>query len=144
MIRHDVREPIDLECDQIYLLAVPAAPIHYQSDPIKTFQSAVLGTMNFLELARKNHARFLLTSTSEVYGDPEVHPQVETYRGNVNCDGPRSCYDEGKRASETIAFDYNRVYGVEIRVVRIFNTYGPNMHPYDGRVISNFVCQVYL
>lgn len=141
MIRHDIRNPLRVEVDQIYNLACPAAPIHYQSYPIKTFQTAVVGTMNLLELARDTRATFLQASTSEVYGDPDVHPQVETYRGNVNPIGPRACYDEGKRGGETLCFDYHRMYKLPVRVVRIFNTYGPRMHPYDGRVISNFVRQ---
>lgn len=141
LMRHDVRDPLNVEVDQIYNLACPAAPIHYQSYPIKTFQTAVFGTMHLLELARNTDATFLQASTSEVYGDPDVHPQVEGYWGNVNPIGPRACYDEGKRAAETLCFDYQRVHGIPIRVVRIFNTYGPKMHPYDGRVISNFVRQ---
>jgi len=140
-IRHDVREPINLEVDQIYHLACPASPVFYQADPIKTIQTGVIGTMNMLELARRTKARFLITSTSEVYGDPEVHPQVEEYWGNVNCTGIRSCYDESKRLAETLCFDYWRQYQVQVRVARIFNTYGPRMLENDGRVISNFIVQ---
>lgn len=141
LIRHDVTEPIRLEVDQIYHLACPASPVHYQYNPIKTIKTNVLGTMNMLGLAKRVKARFLLASTSEVYGDPDVHPQPEEYRGNVNPIGIRSCYDEGKRIAETLAFDYHRENGVEIRVARIFNTYGPRMLENDGRVVSNFVVQ---
>lgn len=141
LIRHDVTEPIRLEVDQIYHLACPASPLHYQYNPIKTIKTNVLGTMNMLGLAKRVKARFLLASTSEVYGDPDVHPQPEEYRGNVNPIGIRSCYDEGKRIAETLAFDYHRENGVEIRVARIFNTYGPRMLENDGRVVSNFVVQ---
>lgn len=144
LMRHDIRTPLNVEVDEIYNLACPAAPIHYQTYPIKTFQTAVIGTMNLLELARETGAKLLLASTSEVYGDPEVHPQVESYRGCVSCTGPRACYDEGKRGAETLCFDYHRIHGVQVRVVRIFNTYGPRMHPYDGRVVSNFVRQALL
>ena len=141
LIRHDVTEPIRLEVDQIYHLACPASPVHYQYNPVKTIKTNVLGTLNMLGLAKRVKARFLLTSTSEVYGDPEVHPQTEEYRGNVNPIGIRSCYDEGKRVAETLAFDYHRQNNVDIRVARIFNTYGPRMLENDGRVVSNFVVQ---
>ena len=141
LIRHDVTEPIRLEVDQIYHLACPASPVHYQYNPVKTIKTNVLGTLNMLGLAKRVNARFLLTSTSEVYGDPEVHPQTEEYRGNVNPIGIRSCYDEGKRVAETLAFDYHRQNNVDIRVARIFNTYGPRMLENDGRVVSNFVVQ---
>jgi UDP-glucuronate decarboxylase len=141
LIRHDVTEPLRLEVDQIYHLACPASPIHYQYNSVKTIKTNVLGTMNMLGLAKRVKARFLLASTSEVYGDPEQHPQTEDYRGNVNPIGPRSCYDEGKRVAETLAFDYHRQNHVDIRVVRIFNTYGPRMLENDGRVVSNFVVQ---
>lgn len=140
-IRHDIVQPIVLEVDQIYNLACPASPIHYQFNPIKTTKTSVLGAMNMLGLAKRVHARILQASTSEVYGDPEVHPQPESYRGCVNPIGIRSCYDEGKRVAETLFFDYHRVHGVEIKVMRIFNTYGPKMHPSDGRVVSNFIVQ---
>ena len=141
LIRHDITEPIRLEVDQVYHLACPASPIHYQFNPVKTIKTNVMGTLNMLGLAKRVKARFLLASTSEVYGDPDVHPQVEEYRGNVNCIGPRSCYDEGKRVAETLAFDYYREHKVDIRVARIFNTYGPRMLEKDGRVVSNFVAQ---
>ncbi len=141
LIRHDITEPIRLEVDQIYHLACPASPIHYQYNPIKTVKTNVIGTLNMLGLSKRVKARFLLASTSEVYGDPEVHPQVEEYRGSVNPIGIRSCYDEGKRIAETLAFDYYRENNVEIRVARIFNTYGPRMLENDGRVVSNFVAQ---
>lgn len=141
VIRHDVTEPIRLEVDQIYHLACPASPVHYQYNPVKTIKTNVLGTMNMLGLAKRVKARFLLASTSEVYGDPEVHPQTEEYRGNVNTIGIRSCYDEGKRVAETLAFDYHRQNNVDIRVARIFNTYGPRMLENDGRVVSNLVVQ---
>ena len=141
LIRHDVTDPIRLEVDRIWHLACPASPIHYQTNPIKTAKTSFLGTYNMLGLARRVKARFLLASTSEVYGDPEVHPQPENYRGRVNTTGVRSCYDEGKRIAETICFDYNRMHGTEVRVMRIFNTYGPRMLPNDGRVISNFIVQ---
>jgi UDP-glucuronate decarboxylase len=141
LIRHDVTEPIRLEVDQIYHLACPASPVHYQYNPVKTIKTNVLGTMNMLGLAKRVKARFLLASTSEVYGDPEVHPQTEEYRGSVNTIGIRSCYDEGKRVAETLAFDYHRQNDVDIRVVRIFNTYGPRMLENDGRVVSNFIVQ---
>jgi UDP-glucuronate decarboxylase len=141
LIRHDITEPIRLEADQIYHLACPASPIHYQYNPVKTIKTNVMGTLNMLGLAKRVKARFLLASTSEIYGDPEVHPQSEEYRGNVNTIGPRSCYDEGKRVAETLAFDYHRQNDVEIRVARIFNTYGSRMLENDGRVVSNFVVQ---
>ncbi|MBD0344685.1 MAG: SDR family oxidoreductase [Coleofasciculus sp. Co-bin14] len=141
LIRHDITEPIRLEVDQIYHLACPASPVHYQYNPVKTIKTNVMGTLNMLGLAKRVKARFLLASTSEVYGDPEVHPQSEEYRGNVNPIGPRSCYDEGKRVAETLAFDYHRQNDVEIRVVRIFNTYGSRMLENDGRVVSNLVVQ---
>lgn len=140
-IRHDIIQPIILEVDQIYNLACPASPIHYQYNPIKTTKTSVWGAMNMLGLAKRVHARILQASTSEVYGDPEVHPQPESYRGCVNPIGIRSCYDEGKRVAETLFFDYHRMHGVEIKVMRIFNTYGPKMHPSDGRVVSNFIVQ---
>ena len=141
LIRHDVTEPIKLEVDRIWHLACPASPIHYQLNPIKTAKTSFLGTYNMLGLARRVGARFLLASTSEVYGDPEVHPQPESYRGCVNTTGIRSCYDEGKRIAETLCFDYQRMHDTEIRVMRIFNTYGPRMLPDDGRVVSNFIVQ---
>ncbi|MBM5799429.1 MAG: SDR family oxidoreductase [Cyanobacteria bacterium K_DeepCast_35m_m2_023] len=141
LIRHDVTEPIRLEVDRIWHLACPASPVHYQHNPIKTAKTSFLGTYNMLGLARRVGARLLLASTSEVYGDPEVHPQPETYRGCVNPIGIRSCYDEGKRIAETLCFDYQRMHGVQIRVARIFNTYGPRMLPDDGRVVSNFIVQ---
>ena len=140
-IRHDITEPISVFADEIYNLACPASPVHYQRYPIHTFKTSILGALNVLELARKTNARVFQASTSEVYGDPAVHPQIETYWGNVNPIGIRSCYDEGKRGAETLFFDYHRQYGVEIKVVRIFNTYGPQMHPADGRVVSNFIIQ---
>jgi UDP-glucuronate decarboxylase len=141
LIRHDITEPIRLEVDQIYHLACPASPIHYQFNPVKTIKVNVIGTLNMLGLAKRVKARFLLASTSEVYGDPDVHPQPEEYRGNVNCIGIRSCYDEGKRVAETLAFDYYREHQLEVRVARIFNTYGPRMLEKDGRVVSNFIAQ---
>lgn len=141
LIRHDITRPIWLEVDQIYNLACPAAPGHYQHNPIKTIKTSFLGTMHVLGMAKRCGARVLQASTSEVYGDPEVHPQVESYRGAVNPVGPRACYDEGKRAAETLCFDYRRVHQIPVVVVRIFNTYGPRMHPYDGRVVSNFIRQ---
>ncbi|CAL1398601.1 unnamed protein product [Linum trigynum] len=141
MIRHDVVEPLLLEVDQIYHLACPASPVHYKHNPVKTIKTNVVGTLNMLGLAKRVGARFLLTSTSEVYGDPLQHPQVETYWGNVNPIGVRSCYDEGKRTAETLAMDYHRGAGVEVRIARIFNTYGPRMCIDDGRVVSNFVAQ---
>jgi UDP-glucuronate decarboxylase len=141
IVRHDVIEPISLEVDRIYNLACPASPVHYQYDPVRTVQTSVMGAINTLGLARRVGARMLQASTSEVYGDPAVHPQREDYWGNVNPIGPRSCYDEGKRVAETLCFDYHRQSGVPVRVVRIFNTYGPRMLLDDGRVISNFVVQ---
>jgi UDP-glucuronate decarboxylase len=141
LIRHDITEPIRLEVDQIYHLACPASPVHYQYNPVKTVKTNVMGTLNMLGLAKRVKARFFLASTSEVYGDPEVHPQVEEYRGSVNPIGLRSCYDEGKRIAETLSFDYYRQNKVEIRVARIFNTYGPRMLENDGRVVSNFIVQ---
>ena len=140
-IRHDVTQPFFIECDQIYNLACPASPKWYQKDPIYTFKTSVWGAMNCLGLAKRTGARVLQASTSEVYGDPEIHPQPEEYRGCVNTIGIRSCYDEGKRAAETIFFDYHRMHGVDIKVMRIFNTYGPRMDINDGRVISNFIIQ---
>ncbi|MFG0274621.1 MAG: UDP-glucuronic acid decarboxylase family protein [Phycisphaerales bacterium] len=141
LIRHDVTEPILLEVDEIYNLACPAAPGHYQHNPIKTMKTSVMGAINMLGLAKRCGAKVLQASTSEVYGDPEIHPQPESYRGAVNPIGIRACYDEGKRAAETLFFDYMRQNRVNIRVVRIFNTYGPRMHPFDGRVVSNFIRQ---
>jgi UDP-glucuronate decarboxylase len=141
LIRHDVTHPMWLEVDEIYNLACPAAPGHYQFNPIKTIKTSVMGAINVLGLAKRTHAKVVHASTSEVYGDPTVHPQPESYRGNVNPIGPRACYDEGKRAAETIMFDYHRSNGVNIRVARIFNTYGPRMHPFDGRVVANFIRQ---
>lgn len=141
LIRHDVTKEINLEIDQIYNLACPASPPHYQYNPIKTAKTSVMGAINMLGLAKRVHARILQASTSEVYGDPEVHPQPESYRGCVNPIGIRSCYDEGKRMAETLFFDYYRQHGLDIKVIRIFNTYGPNMHPEDGRVVSNFIVQ---
>jgi UDP-glucuronate decarboxylase len=141
IIRHDLVEPLLLEVDQIYNLACPASPIHYQYNPVKTVKTNVMGTINMLGLAKRVKARILQASTSEVYGDPKKHPQKETYWGNVNCIGPRSCYDEGKRVAETLMIDYHRQNGVDIRIVRIFNTYGPRMAVSDGRVVSNFIIQ---
>lgn len=141
VIRHDVTEAIDLEVEQIYNLACPASPVHYQYDPVKTISTSVVGAVNMLELAHRTGARILQASTSEVYGDPQVHPQPESYWGNVNPIGIRSCYDEGKRCAETLFFDYHRQNKVDIKVVRIFNTYGPRMLPNDGRVVSNFIIQ---
>jgi len=141
LIRHDITEPFFCECDYIFHLACPASPPHYQYNPIKTMKTSVLGTMNMLGLAKRVKARILHASTSEVYGDPSIHPQPEKYWGNVNPIGIRSCYDEGKRAAETLCFDYLRSNNVDIRVIRIFNTYGPGMHPYDGRVVTNFIMQ---
>ncbi len=141
LIRHDVIVPIWLEVDQIYNLACPASPGHYQFNPIKTIKTSVMGAINVLGLAKRCDARVLQASTSEVYGDPEVHPQTEDYRGSVNPIGPRACYDEGKRAAETLFMEYHRMNDVDIRIVRIFNTYGPRMHPFDGRVVSNFIRQ---
>jgi UDP-glucuronate decarboxylase len=141
LVRHDVVEPLLLEVDRIYHLACPASPIHYQYNPVKTIKTNVLGTHNMLGLAKRTRARFLLASTSEVYGDPKVHPQTEDYWGNVNPIGIRSCYDEGKRVAETFTMDYHRQNRVDIRIIRIFNTYGPRMLPDDGRVVSNFIVQ---
>lgn len=141
LIEHDIVNPIFLKPAQIYNLACPASPIHYQENPIKTVKTSTIGMINMLGMAKKTKARFLQASTSEVYGDPEVHPQKESYWGNVNPVGIRSCYDEGKRVAETLCFDYHREHKVDIRVVRIFNTYGPRMHPNDGRVVSNFIVQ---
>ena len=140
-IRHDICFPLYVEVDEIYNLACPASPIHYQYDPVQTTKTTVHGAINMLGLAKRINARILQASTSEVYGDPDVHPQVENYWGNVNPIGPRSCYDEGKRCAETLFFDYHRQHDLDIKVVRIFNTYGPNMHPNDGRVVSNFIMQ---
>ena len=140
-IRHDVTEPIKLEVDRIWHLACPASPIHYQTNPVKTAKTSFLGTYNMLGLAHRVKARLLLASTSEVYGDPELHPQPESYRGCVNPIGTRACYDEGKRIAETLCFDYRRMHGTEIRIARIFNTYGPRMLADDGRVVSNFIVQ---
>jgi len=140
-MRHDVTFPLYVEMDQIYNLACPASPIHYQFDPVQTTKTSVHGAINMLGLAKRTKARILQASTSEVYGDPEMHPQAEAYWGRVNPIGPRACYDEGKRCAETLFFDYYRQHQLEIRVVRIFNTYGPNMHPNDGRVVSNFIVQ---
>jgi len=144
LIRHDVTLPIWLEVDEIYNLACPAAPGHYQFNPIKTMKTSVMGAVNILGMAKRCRAKVLQASTSEVYGDPEVHPQPESYRGSVNPIGPRACYDEGKRAAESLFMDYHRSNRVNIRIVRIFNTYGPRMHPYDGRVVSNFIRQALL
>lgn len=141
LLRHDITFPLYVEVDQIYNLACPASPIHYQFDPVQTTKVSVHGAINMLGLAKRRKARILQASTSEVYGDPEVHPQSEDYRGNVNPIGPRACYDEGKRCAETLFFDYHRQHGLEIKVARIFNTYGPRMHPNDGRVVSNFIVQ---
>jgi len=140
-IKHDIIEPLDIEVDQIYNLACPASPRHYQRKPIATTKCCTIGVINMLELAKKCNAKILQASTSEVYGDPEEHPQKETYRGNVNPIGIRACYDEGKRVAESLCMDYNRVHGVDIRIIRIFNTYGPYMDPEDGRVVSNFIMQ---
>ena len=141
LIRHDVTHPIWLEVDEIYNLACPAAPGHYQYNPIKTMKTSVMGAINVLGMAKRCGAKVLQASTSEIYGDPTIHPQPESYRGNVNPIGPRACYDEGKRAAETLFSDYHRQHKLSIRVVRIFNTYGPRMHPFDGRVVSNFILQ---
>lgn len=141
LIRHDVTLPIFLEVDEIYNLACPAAPGHYQYNPIKTMKTSLMGAINMLGMAKRCRARILQASTSEIYGDPEVHPQPESYRGAVNSIGLRACYDEGKRAAETLFMDYHRMNGVDVRIVRIFNTYGPRMHPFDGRVVSNFIRQ---
>lgn len=141
LLRHDITFPLYVEVDAIYNLACPASPVHYQFDPVQTTKTSVIGAINMLGLAKRTKARILQASTSEVYGDPSVHPQTEDYWGNVNPIGPRSCYDEGKRCAETLFFDYHRQHGMDIRVVRIFNTYGPRMHPNDGRVVSNFIMQ---
>jgi UDP-glucuronate decarboxylase len=141
LIRHDLVQPVFLEVDEIYNLACPASPIHYQYNPVKTVKTNVMGAINMLGLAKRVNAKILQASTSEIYGDPTIHPQKEDYWGNVNTIGPRSCYDEGKRCAETLFFDYHRQNNVNIRVVRIFNTYGPRMHPNDGRVVSNFIVQ---
>jgi UDP-glucuronate decarboxylase len=141
LLRHDIVQPLWLEVDEIYNLACPAAPGHYQFNPIKTMKTSVLGAINVLGMAKRCRAKVLQASTSEVYGDPEVHPQPESYRGAVNPIGPRACYDEGKRAAETLFMDYHRAHKVNVRIVRIFNTYGPRMNPYDGRVVSNFIRQ---
>ena len=141
LIEHDIVNALDLEIDEIYNLACPASPPHYQYDPIKTMKTSVLGVMNMLDLAKQNNAKILQASTSEVYGDPQVHPQIENYWGNVNPIGIRSCYDEGKRCAETLMMDYHRMEGIDTKIVRIFNTYGPNMSPDDGRVVSNFIIQ---
>jgi UDP-glucuronate decarboxylase len=141
LLRHDVTFPLYVEVDQIYNLACPASPVHYQFDPVQTIKTSVVGAVNMLGLAKRTKARILQASTSEVYGDPNVHPQPESYWGHVNPIGTRSCYDEGKRCAETLFFDYHRQHRVDIRVVRIFNTYGPRMHPRDGRVVSNFIVQ---
>jgi UDP-glucuronate decarboxylase len=140
-MRHDICFPLYVEVDEIYNLACPASPIHYQHDPVQTTKTSVVGTINMLGLAKRLRCRILQASTSEVYGDPTVHPQPETYWGNVNTIGPRSCYDEGKRCAETLFFDYRRQHGLDVKVMRIFNTYGPRMHPMDGRVVSNFIVQ---
>lgn len=141
MLRHDVTFPLYVEVDEIYNLACPASPVHYQYDPVQTTKTSVHGAINMLGLAKRTDAKILQASTSEVYGDPEIHPQVESYKGNVNPIGPRACYDEGKRCAETLFFDYHRQHKLNIRVCRIFNTYGPRMHPDDGRVVSNFIMQ---
>ncbi|MBN3582343.1 SDR family oxidoreductase [Algoriphagus aestuarii] len=141
LLRHDVTHPLYVEVDEIYNLACPASPIHYQFDPVQTTKTSVIGAMNMLGLAKRLKIKILQASTSEVYGDPEIHPQPESYRGNVNTLGPRACYDEGKRCAETLFFDYHRQHRVAIKVMRIFNTYGPRMHPNDGRVVSNFIVQ---
>ncbi|MCX6823032.1 MAG: SDR family oxidoreductase [candidate division SR1 bacterium] len=140
-VLHDITQPFRAQVDEIYNLACPASPIHYQKNPVETIRTSIVGAINMLDLANKVKAKILQTSTSEVYGDPLEHPQRESYRGNVNPIGTRSCYDEGKRATETLFMDYHREYGVDIRIIRIFNTYGPNMHPEDGRVVSNFIMQ---
>jgi UDP-glucuronate decarboxylase len=141
LVRHDITFPLYVEVDEIYNLACPASPVHYQHDPVQTTKTSVIGAINMLGLAKRLHARILQSSTSEVYGDPEIHPQREDYRGLVNINGPRACYDEGKRCAETLFYDYQRQHGLQIRVARIFNTYGPHMHPQDGRVVSNFIVQ---
>ena len=141
MLRHDITFPLYVEADQIYNLACPTSPVHYQFDPVQTTKTSVHGAINMLGLAKRVKARILQASTSEVYGDPEVHPQHESYWGHSNPIGPRACYDEGKRCAETLFFDYHRQHGLSIKVARIFNTYGPRMHPNDGRVVSNFIVQ---
>jgi len=141
LLRHDVTEPLQAEVDEIYNLACPASPVHYQRDPVQTTRTSVLGALNLLELARRQDAAILQASTSEVYGDPQLHPQPEHYWGHVNPVGVRACYDEGKRCAETLFTDYRRQYGLRVRIARIFNTYGPRMHPEDGRVVSNFIVQ---
>ncbi|WP_034791141.1 UDP-glucuronic acid decarboxylase family protein [Hyphomonas beringensis] len=141
VMRHDITVPLFVEVDQIYNMACPASPIHYQFDPVQTTKTSVHGAINMLGLAKRTRAKILQASTSEVYGDPEIHPQTEDYWGNVNPLGPRACYDEGKRCAETLFFDYHRQHNVKIKVARIFNTYGPRMHPNDGRVVSNFIVQ---
>ncbi|MCE7054508.1 SDR family oxidoreductase [Algoriphagus sp. AGSA1] len=141
LLRHDVTHPLYVEVDEIYNLACPASPIHYQFDPVQTTKTSVIGAMNMLGLAKRLKIKILQASTSEIYGDPEVHPQPESYKGSVNTLGPRACYDEGKRCAETLFFDYHRQHKVPIKVMRIFNTYGPRMHPNDGRVVSNFIVQ---
>ena len=143
-LRHDITFPLFIEVDEIFNLACPASPIHYQNDPVQTTKVNVHGSINMLGLAKRIKAKIFQASTSEVYGDPTVHPQPENYAGNVNCIGPRSCYDEGKRCAETLFFDYRRQHGLNIKIARIFNTYGPNMHPNDGRVVSNFIIQALL
>jgi UDP-glucuronate decarboxylase len=141
LMRHDITFPLYVEVDEIFNLACPASPIHYQHDPVQTTKTSVIGAINMLGLAKRLRARILQASTSEVYGDPDVHPQPESYRGLVNVNGPRGCYDEGKRCAETLFYDYQRQHGLRIRVARIFNTYGPRMHPEDGRIVSNFIIQ---
>ncbi len=141
VLRHDITFPLYVEVDEIYNLACPASPVYYQADPVQTTKTSVVGSTNMLGLAKRLKIKVLQASTSEIYGDPEVHPQIETYWGNVNTLGPRACYDEGKRCAETLFFDYHRQHQLKIKVVRIFNTYGPRMHPKDGRVVSNFIVQ---
>jgi UDP-glucuronate decarboxylase len=141
LLTHDVTVPLEIDVDEIYSLACPASPVHYQKNPVETIKTSVQGAINMLEVAQRSGARILQASTSEIYGDPEVHPQTEDYWGRVNPIGIRSCYDEGKRCAETLFFDFHRQYGTQIKVARIFNTYGPNMHPEDGRVVSNFIVQ---
>jgi UDP-glucuronate decarboxylase len=141
VVNHDITKPLNLKVDQIWNLACPASPIHYQHDPVKTLVTSIQGSINLLNLAKKNNCKIFQASTSEIYGDPLIHPQKESYWGNVNPIGPRSCYDEGKRCAETLFFDYNREFKINIKVARIFNTYGPYMHPKDGRVVSNFIVQ---
>ncbi len=141
LLRHDVEHPLTMEVDEIYHLACPASPVHYQRNPVRTIRSSVLGTLHLLEVARESHARILLASTSEVYGDPAEHPQRESYWGHVNPIGPRACYDEGKRCAESLAVAYTAQHDVQVRIARIFNTFGPRLHPHDGRVVSNFIVQ---